>query len=225
MSESCSLSSKAFESIAVFDLDDTLLKKNCSKYFFFFLLKKKYYSKWSLLFYFLYYFRFRFISHSLEDLHKSVFKKFLKGKKLDILEEEAKEFWGIYFTPLIRGSVLERLLQAKNHGAMTLILSSSPEFLIKPLAEKLEVCLFRGSGYNVDEKNCLVGIGSIIHGPTKAIYVQELKKRFQLKTISAYSDDISDLPLLNVACHPICVQPKRKLAGICKKNKWETINR
>jgi len=225
LTETCSLSQNAFESIAVFDLDDTLLKKNCSKYFFFFLLKKKYYAKRSLFFYFLCYVRFRFITHSLEDLHKRVFKRFLKGKNLDFLEAEAKEFWSIYFTPLIRGSVLERLLQAKSHGAMTLILSSSPEFLIKPLAEKLEVCLYRGSQYNVDEKNCLIEIGSIVHGPTKATYVQELKEKFRLKKISAYSDDISDLPLLKVACQPICVQPKRKLAGICKKNKWETINR
>lgn len=214
-----------FESIAVFDLDDTLLKKNCSKCFFLHLLRKKVFSKWLIFFYMIYYFRYRYMDKSLDLLHKRVFHRFLKGRDFSQFEEEAKLFWKKNFTSLIRGSVLERLLRAKDNKGMIVILSCSPEFLIKPLAERLGVFIYKGCKYKVDSKGNFEAIDTIIYGESKAEYVEDLKKKYRLSKVVAYTDCISDLPLLKTACHPVCVKPKRKLASLCKKNNWETIRR
>lgn len=213
------------ELLAVFDLDKTLLKKNCSIYFFFFLLKRKFFPKVSLVYYLLYYIHYRFFSHSMESLHEKVFLKFLKGKNITVLEDQAEEFWKLYFAKLIRSSVLERLLRAKNEKAVVLILSASPEFLVAPIAKKLQVSLYKGSKYDVDKSKRIHKIQSFVHGSKKAVYVSSLKKRFNIEKVSAYSDCISDLPLLQTASTPICVQPNRRLASICKERNWEMIKK
>lgn len=213
------------ELLAVFDLDKTLLKKNCSVYFFFFLLKRKFFPKISVVHYFLYFIRYRFFTRSMESLHEKVFLKFLKGKSITLLENEAEIFWKKYFAKLIRSSVLERLLRAKKEKAVVLILSASPEFLVAPVARKLQVSLYKGSRYDVDENKNISKILSFVHGSKKASYVSGLKKHFNIEKVSAYSDCISDLPLLQTVSNPICVKPDRRLASICKAHNWEMIKK
>jgi len=160
----------------------------------------------------------------MESLHEKIFSRFLKGKSILVLEGLAQEFWEKNFPKLIRGSVVERLLKAKKEKATILILSASPEFLVKPLAKKLHVDLFKGTQYEVDDKNIIRKIHIFVHGEKKVEYVSALQKELMLESVSAYSDCISDLPLLQIARVPVCVSPKKKLAALCKKYNWETID-
>jgi len=168
---------------------------------------------------------YRFFSRSMESLHEKVFLKFLKGKNIVSLEKEAEIFWKKYFAKLIRSSVLERLLRAKKEKAVVLILSASPEFLVAPIAKKLQVSLYKGSRYDVDKSQRISKILSFVHGSKKASYVSGLQKDFNFEKISAYSDCITDLPLLKTVSNPICVKPDRRLASICKAHNWEMIKK
>lgn len=160
----------------------------------------------------------------MESLHEKIFSRFLKGKNINILNDLAEKFWEKSFSKLIRGSVAERLLKAKKDKAIILILTASPEFLIKPLADRLQVSLYKGTQYEVDKNSVIRKILIFVHGEKKVEYVSFLQKEHSIESVSAYSDCISDLPLLKFARVPVCVKPKKKLAALCKKYNWETID-
>lgn len=211
--------------IAVFDLDHTLLIKNSSFCFFFFLLQKGFFPKSFVFLSTYYYIKHRFLSMSLLQLHQKIFQRFLCGKDLKQLEDLANCFWEKYYYKLLRSSVIDRLESAKKNKGYTLILSSSPDFLIKPIAERLKVDAFVGSKYGIDKDHKLCEILLVVNGLFKATYVNSLVRKLQFKNIYAYSDCIRDLPLLEIAHYPVCVAPARKLASICRKQNWELIKK
>ena len=59
--------------------------------------------------------------------------------------------------------------------------------------------------------------------PIKASDVKQEKERIDLKRSYAYSDHVSDLPLLEGVGHPIAVSPTRQLRKIALKKGWEIM--
>lgn len=64
--------------------------------------------------------------------------------------------------------------------------------------------------------------GEICYGKEKAMRIKEYAttKNINLKESYAFSDHISDLPMLNLVGNPIAVNPSKPLKRIAKKNNW-----
>lgn len=151
-----------------------------------------------------------------------MFENFLRGKELENFSNLAEHFWKKNFEKFLCPKVLKRLISAQSSGDYVLILSSSPNFLVSPLAKRLKVNAFRGSEYESDSSGKLCKISKVICGLNKAKFALALAKDLN-GPIVAYSDCISDLPLLKIADEAICVRPKKKLRDHCKKYNWEII--
>ena len=211
--------------LSVFDLDHTLLKKNSSVEFCKYLYKKKKLSFFSVLHSFLYYIRHVYLTLSLEDLHRKIFKKLLCGMRLADLEQDAVLFGETYLEKLLYMPAVERLKQAQSLGHFTMILSSSPDFLVKVLAERFQVDEWKASEYQVDEALCLSHVSSILQGEGKALLVQKTAQRLSIlkKDITAYSDSHLDLPFLMASGVPVLVTPNKRLKKLSKGFGWKTI--
>ena len=57
--------------------------------------------------------------------------------------------------------------------------------------------------------------GAFLYGPAKAVAIRELAARegFDLSASYAYSDSVSDTPMLRAVGHPVVVNPDAALAG------------
>lgn len=68
--------------------------------------------------------------------------------------------------------------------------------------------------------------GKPCHGLEKSDRIMELAKKdkLDLSKSFAFSDHISDMPMLKIVSYPVVVNPKPVLRLLAKKNKWEIIS-
>lgn len=67
--------------------------------------------------------------------------------------------------------------------------------------------------------------GSFLYGPAKAVAITELAERegFDLSASYAYSDSLSDAPLLRAVGHPVAVNPDAGLAALAREGGWDVM--
>jgi HAD superfamily hydrolase (TIGR01490 family) len=211
--------------LAIFDLDRTIVADNSSLDFCHYLVKKHVLPFSSLIYSFFYYIKHLFFGVNLSDLHNKIFEHSLRGMSLEKLEENVGPFLEEYLFSQIYPPALAELRLAQHLGHYTLILSSSPSFLVEKIAQLLGVNEWRATQYAVDKEKKLCHITSIMQGKDKAFYAQEVASKLSIgkQQITAYSDSFLDLPLLLAAGSPIAVNPDRKLRRFSEANKWPIL--
>ena len=193
----------------VFDLDHTLLKGNVSFEFGKHLYKRGWISSFQLLTLLFFYFRHKYFNLPLEDLHQAIFKRLFFGKKISLIQHEVNLFLE-NLPDMLYQPAFQRLEPS------SLILSSSPDFLVVPLAKKLGV-EGHGSTYAVDVDGQLSHISAIMDGDAKA--------RLLPSPCTYYTDSILDLPTLKSATHCVAVRPDKKLSKVAFLHGWEQLTK
>jgi HAD superfamily hydrolase (TIGR01490 family) len=211
--------------LTVFDLDRTIVADNCSFDFCRYLVAKNILPYSSLIYSFFYYIKHAFFGMSLGDLHSRIFEHLLQGKSLEKLEASVEPFLQDYLYSQIYPPVIAQLRLAQHLGHYTLILSNSPSFLVKKIAQVLGVNEWRATEYAVDKERNLCHIASIMQGEEKASCVREIASKLSIEKgqITAYSDSFLDLPLLLTAGTPIAVKPDRKLRRFSLQHQWSVL--
>jgi HAD superfamily phosphoserine phosphatase-like hydrolase len=171
------------------------------------------------------YFRHRVFNLSLIELHRLVFRKLLKGISYSILEREAALFAEEFLSRCLYSPAAAALRAAKQEGDRTVIVSNSPDFLVKPIAHFFQVDAWRATPYEVDEQQHIKGVFSVFDGREKAKYVEECIERLQMdrEKVVAYSDSFLDLPFLLTAGNPVAVNPDRKLLKFAREQGWKIL--
>jgi phosphoserine phosphatase len=67
--------------------------------------------------------------------------------------------------------------------------------------------------------------GAFLYGAAKAVAIQQLaaKEGFDLSSCYAYSDSISDAPMLRAVGHPVVVNPDSDLEQLARVEGWEVL--
>ena len=180
----------------------------------------------STLFYsVLYYMRHSFGYLSLEEVHKKVFSFHLKGYPLSVLKDEVKQFVASIKERDFYFPALQHFRRAKEMGHHTVLLSSSPSFLVEPLGDLFGFDETFASVYEVDNEGNLCRISAILQGDGKAKILRDLaeKRGVAMENTIAYSDSHLDLHFLQEAGVAVAVNPDGKLRRFSKKMKWLTI--
>jgi HAD superfamily hydrolase (TIGR01490 family) len=210
--------------LSLFDLDHTLLKANASFKFGAFLYHQNVFSFPIMLklvgTYFLHHLNFI----GLEEVHKRIFKTLFLGRTFSSIQQFIQPFLKEEIPPLLFSPVIERLNKAKVEGHYTAILSSSPDFLVKNIAEFLGVDAWYGTQYIV-ENQCFCRLASIMQGEEKAAHLKILSDRLGISSLNTtvYSDSYLDLPFLKAAGKAVAVNPDKKLRAICVEREWEIL--
>jgi len=209
----------------VFDLDNTLYKGNCSLLFFKFLFKKRVFGFFSLFLPALFFLRYQIGLLSVLDLHKKIFKNFLSGKNLQVFQAHVSEFLDLYLMASLNTQVIQHLKESQLQGEASLLLSSSPEFLVRPIAERLNIQMIQATEYVKNDLNQLSEFSIIIHGEEKAKFLQKIAQKMDLKKedLIGYSDSYDDLPFLKNCGTVYLVNPDRKLKAAGLKYGWKTM--
>lgn len=211
--------------ISVFDLDQTLFVDNSSYRFGLYLYKQKKISLFSLIFIFACNVRYQLGLLSIPNLHQAAFRKLFFGRYYPSIKKHVDEFLDDHFDRLIYQPAFQRLKQAKEEGHLTVILSSSPDFLVGPISERFGVDHWESSLYAVDKNQCFDHISQLMLGENKADYVSQLIELHGLakNNVTAYSDSYQDLPFLLSAGNPVAVNPDKKLRLISIQNNWTIL--
>ena len=211
--------------IIIFDLDHTLLKANVSFRFGFYLYQHNKMSLSDLLFCLTAYMRHKWWGLSLFSLHTLSFDRLFKHQSALEFHALAEQFLNENFEKFLYFPVIERLKLAQKRGDEVFILSSSPDFLVGKIAERLNVRNWGSTVYKENEKGEFISIEKIMEGQDKVDYVKRLveEKNISPLEVTAYSDSYLDLPILEFAGEAIGVTPDVQLKKICLQRKWEIL--
>lgn len=111
-------------------------------------------------------------------------------------------------------------------GRETWIVSASPHGIVEPLANALGMDGAIGTkgkvvdGHFTDELD-----GPFVYGDGKAEAIRSIaeERDYDLEKSYAYSDSISDLPMLEVVGHPVAVNPDGELERIAYERGWPIV--
>ena len=126
--------------------------------------------------------------------------------------------------PIIYAEALELIQQHQAEGRPVFIVSASPEEIVQPLAEYLGVDGAIATQAEVDDEGRYTGgMRRYAYGPLKAEAMEELAaaEGIDLSESYAYSDSVTDAPMLEVVGHPVAVNPDRALLKLARENEWE----
>lgn len=126
--------------------------------------------------------------------------------------------------PIVFEEALELIRDHQHQGRRVFIVSASPEEIVAPLAEYLGVDEAIASRARLDGDGRYTGeVDFYSYGPYKAEAMREIAQRdgIDLSVSYAYSDSVTDLPMLEAVGHPTAVNPDRELTRIAEEHGWE----
>lgn len=211
--------------IHVFDLDQTLVTCNSSYLFCSYLHKQGALSTMSMLKAFWFRMRHDLFSIDLQQLHNELFPCLLQGLSLGFLESFVEPFMRDCVLPNLYTPVYQELKMAQHSGAYIAIMSSSPSFIVKRVAEIFGVDEWLATEYRLDSENRLASVEIFIDGQAKADALLKLadQRKVPLARVSAYSDSYRDLPMLLLAGDPVAVNPDDKLRSHSLQHQWRLL--
>jgi HAD superfamily hydrolase (TIGR01490 family) len=109
-------------------------------------------------------------------------------------------------------------------GRKVFIVSSSSEEVVRPLAEHLGKVEIIATRAKVDDEGRYTGeLEFYCYGENKAVAIHEVAVRddLDLSRSYAYSDSITDLPMLEAVGHPVAVNPDRDLRREAERRGWQ----
>jgi HAD superfamily hydrolase (TIGR01490 family) len=125
--------------------------------------------------------------------------------------------------PLIYAEAATLIEQHKAAGDAVVIVSSSGEELVGPIGDMVGADAVVATRLVEDADGRYTGeIEYYAYGETKAIAVRDLAAQhgWKLADCSAYSDSITDVPLLTAVGHPVAVNPDRALRRYATERGW-----
>ena len=111
-------------------------------------------------------------------------------------------------------------------GRDTWIVSASPQVLVEPVAASLGMTGAIGTRAKVVDGKYTGEIeGEFVYGAGKASAIEKLsaERGYDLERCFAYSDSVSDLPMLEAVGHPVAVNPDSELAMISHERGWPVV--
>jgi HAD superfamily hydrolase (TIGR01490 family) len=129
--------------------------------------------------------------------------------------------------PRVYPQMLDEVHAHQDAGRPTFIVSAAGSGVVEPLAQVLGMDGGVGTRYEVGEDGNLTGRfdGPFVYGAGKveAIEAFAAEHEIDLGESFAYSDALSDLPMLRAVGHPVVVNPDPALAEIAAQEGWQTM--
>jgi len=147
-----------------------------------------------------------------------------KGWDKDEIEALVTETVDEVVTPLVYAEALAIIEEHRGEGRRVVVISASPEEIVRPLCRYLGIDDVIATRAAVDDEGKYTGeIELYAYGPGKAEAMRTMadQEGIDLEMSYAYSDSITDLPMLEAVGNPIVVNPDSELAEVAKERGWE----
>jgi HAD superfamily hydrolase (TIGR01490 family) len=129
--------------------------------------------------------------------------------------------------PRVFPQMLEEVYAHQDAGRPTFIVSAAGNGVVETLAGVLGMDGGIGTRYEVDADGNFTGRldGPFVYGEGKVEAMREFASRHDIDLAAsyAYSDSLSDLPMLRAVGNPVAVNPDPPLAEIARAGGWQTL--
>jgi HAD superfamily hydrolase (TIGR01490 family) len=148
-----------------------------------------------------------------------------KGWRVEQVRQIVTETLQELINPYIYAEAAALIAQHQEAGRDIVLVSTSGEEMVRPIADLLGIENVIATRMVVDDGRYTGEVEFYAAGPNKAAAIKELAKErdYNLADSYAYSDSISDIPLLETVGHPTAVNPDRALRRIALERGWQML--
>lgn len=127
--------------------------------------------------------------------------------------------------PLVYAEAQALIAEHRALGQEIVLLSASGQEVVAPIAAMLGADHFRATRMGVVDGRYTGEIEYYCYGAAKAQAARDIAvdRGYTLARCRAYSDSITDLPLLSAVGHPTAVNPDRALRRIAQERGWPVL--
>ena len=128
--------------------------------------------------------------------------------------------------PIIYAEARRLIDDHRAAGRRVYLVSAAPEEVVEPIGRHLGVDEAIASRPDIDDDGRYSGtIERYAYGPAKAALIRELAEEagIDLARSWAYTDSVTDLPMLEAVGHPVAVNADRALERISKMRGWDVV--
>ena len=213
---------------AFFDLDKTIIAKSSTLAFAGQLSKAGFLNKPALVkaaIAQIYYQMFGADHDQLEKIREEL-TQLTKGWDRDKISQLVEETVDEVVSPLVYAEALAIIDEHHRAGRDVVVISSSPVEVVRPLGKYLGIDRVIGTQSEIDQDGKYTGeLEFYAYGPGKAEAMVDMAKRedIDLTASYAYSDSITDAPMLEVVGHPVAVNPDKELRELAEEHDWQIM--
>jgi len=208
--------------IAFFDIDNTIISATSGKVMAANGYRKGLISNLNLIEGIILSLLYRFKLMKSENVIK-LMARWLKG----ISEKEIMDFSTRLFEEHLKDKIREKARSEidfhNKNGGFTVILSATTRYLSKLIKQHLDMDDIICSELEViDGYYSGLPLGNYCYGEEKLIQAEKFceKHGYDIKDAYYYGDSASDIPVLEVVGHPMCVTPDKKLEKVAVERGW-----
>jgi HAD superfamily hydrolase (TIGR01490 family) len=164
--------------------------------------------------------------HDQMEKAREAMQTLTTGWRREDVESLVEEALDETIAPLVYAEALFLIDDHLRRGRRVIIISASPEEIVRPLARYVGVDEIIATRSRVDAEGRYTGeLERYAYGPGKAELVREMAERegIDLDDSYAYSDSMTDLPLLETVGHPVVVNPDKELRRIAEERSWPIL--
>ena len=128
--------------------------------------------------------------------------------------------------PIVYAEALTLIDQHKREGRKVIIVSASPEQIVRPLGRHIGVTDFIATKVKTDAAGFfLPEIEIYAMGEGKVDAINDLAERegIDLANSYAYSDSSTDLPMMKMVGNPVAVNPDKELRKVAEERGWPVL--
>jgi HAD superfamily hydrolase (TIGR01490 family) len=161
------------------------------------------------------------------NVFNELFFQSYKGESEDRLRYFSEELFEDVLKPAIFPGTKELIAQSKKIGQKQIVITGALDFTIDRLMDYLDI-----DEYAANRLEFVNGYATgrimppVMASATKAKWMREYaeKNGINLSESYAYSDSISDLPMLSIVGHPVAINPDFRLKQTATQHDWAILN-
>jgi HAD superfamily hydrolase (TIGR01490 family) len=165
--------------------------------------------------------------HEKMEQMRSAALELTRGWEADRVRRLVRETMEEVIAPLAYQEALDLIASHRRAGRDVWIVSSSGEEIVEPFGEYLGVRDVIATRSGLDDRGRYDGtLEFYAYAGAKATAIRQLAevRGYDLDRCFAYSDSITDLPMLTAVGHPSVVNPDRELRAAATAMDWETLD-
>jgi HAD superfamily hydrolase (TIGR01490 family) len=156
-----------------------------------------------------------------------LFFKRYKGESQDRLRFFAEELFETVLKPAVFPGAFELIEKSRSLGLRQVVVTGALDMSVEPLMKYLGI-----TDFACNRLEFVNGVATgrllppVLAAATKASWIRTFaeRERISLSESYAYSDSMSDLPMLSIVGHPAAVNPDMRLRQTALHHDWPVLN-
>lgn len=161
------------------------------------------------------------------DAMRAYMSELVKGWDVDKVRAVARDALSSIIEPIVYAEALQLFDEHHAAGRDVIVISSSGTEIIEPICELLGADKAIGTQVAIDDEGRYTGeVLFYAYGPGKADAMRALAEDegYDLSESYAYSDSVTDLPMLEAVGHPVPTNPDKALRLVAQEKMWPVLN-